>query len=758
MDRFEYTPDPDLKVHGAGAIKLICAAFQSHEDGLPEWVKNSADEYARTNVPAADRVIIVFLSDAKHRRLPTISCLDFGGMTSATILEHFRHWGSPEASQQSRGGSGVQGGHGNGGKCYMTQMFEDRSYIYTVLGDRGNLYGVPGGSVEFGFIPDREHGRDFEAPDVTGELDKALEGIGCRTATIEKILEDRLSDLRGFTFTVGVWPRGYRRKIRAKALVESLRNHPQMVRTLETCKVYVVANGEIALGGNLLAPPPIEPIAGAETPLEIGIPARVKDPQTGQRISTTKDGSYVTGTLALLTSKKRMRWSMKGRHNVRFEANGEIIGFVPVPDLDVRSAYKDQIYGTCRLDALAEFKQNQRAALAESPLTRGVRNFIASQVEEYCRQFEQRDRRSHDQKARSEISRINEVLDHWKNQFLNEVVGQQWGVGGIGEPPKPPPLPSGKPVRIEMQVRKRRLGRGVAIRPRLRFFDADDRRVRAVPIRWVSDDNNVAMVDEGLQIITAFSTGTAAIHAETEDGGLCSNDVPVEVVEIEQLAVEPEAVSLTVGSRSSLIARCRLRDGTEATDVQLIWTEGNPDVARVSASGMVFGVGQGQTEVTVGDDYALADNAATVTVGAGESGGPGRDRGRGFPRILVSGEIDPDPDTGEYVHLSSDHPPVYQRPQDVERNIWWINSGAPLAKLFLNAREGYGYETREWRMYHLERLMDIIVQIAVEYLAEGDLPAAEWTQRWGDEVARIQAAVASDLRGFIETGDTPGIE
>ena len=40
MDKFTYTPDDDARVHAEGAIRLICKAFQSHEAGLPEWIKN----------------------------------------------------------------------------------------------------------------------------------------------------------------------------------------------------------------------------------------------------------------------------------------------------------------------------------------------------------------------------------------------------------------------------------------------------------------------------------------------------------------------------------------------------------------------------------------------------------------------------------------------------------------------------------------------------------------------------------------------
>ena len=126
-------------------------------------------------------------------------------------------------------------------------------------------------------------------------------------------------------------------------------------------------------------------------------------------------------------------------------------------------------------------------------------------------------------------------------------------------------------------------------------------------------------------------------------------------------------------------------------------------------------------------------------------------------RLLVSGEIDRDPDTKEYVHFSKDDPPVAQRPQDVDRNIWWINSAAPLARLFLDSSKGYGYQSREWRMYHLERFIDVIVQIALTHGPTGSESQSprDWVFQWGFKVAEIQASAVSDLSAFIATGELP---
>ena len=176
----------------------------------------------------------------------------------------------------------------------------------------------------------------------------------------------------------------------------------------------------------------------------------------------------------------------------------------------------------------------------------------------------------------------------------------------------------------------------------------------------------------------------------------------------------------------------------------------------MSAAGLVFGFAPGESDVTAGDDRCLAKEPAVVKVLAGDGQGKGGKRGRGFPVVLISGEIDTDPETHQFVHFSSEDPPVAQRPQDVNRNIWWINSAAPLARLYLNS-ENYGYKSREWRMYHLERYIDVIVQIALSYgpTDKESLSVGEWILRWGAKAAEIQAAAVADLNNFINVGELP---
>jgi hypothetical protein len=765
MSAFEYTPDKAQRIHAPGAIALICSPFQSHENGLPEWVKNAADAYTRAEAKPVDRVIVILTCDLLKHGPPSIACLDFVGTTSEHIERYFRHWADPEAAAQGTG-SKVQGGHGNGGKCYMTQMFQEFSLLHTVREGRGCRYGTKGGTTTFGYVPGPQRGRDYVVEDLNAELSEALKSLNCPLSKLPQTARDALERAEGFTLVRGVRPKHFDKKIRITDLLGQLRDHPQMLTSLEYASVYVVHNGRTVRDASPLSPTEIVPIPGSGE-RRIDIPEYVADPVGGAPMSTTADGTLPPGELVLLTSKTSMRWKKKARHTINYRTpRSGFIGYRSMLEFPVTSGYRDKIYGECHLDALLAFKQNDRANLAESPLTRAVDHFIAEQVQLFAEEFEKQDRTAYSKKERNELSRMNEALDRWKNRFIRELMLGQFGTGG--GPTGKERLPAGKPSRIEVTVTHPRLGIGVAIRPHIRFFDGASRQVRPTPYRWVSEDTNVALVDDDLMLINSFSAGETVIYAELMDGGLQSNRVPIQVIRIRSIDIEPKDVTVAAGSRTQLRAKCWLSNGEMYDNVALIWTEQNASVARVGSSGLVFGINPGTTDVVAGDDRVVCDEPTVIQVsessdddGSGGSGkggsGSGRGKGRGYPLILVSGEVDEDPQTRDYVHFSSDDPPIMQRPQDSDRNIWWINSSAPLAKLFLSKDSGFGYESREWRMYHVERYMDVMTQILIMYDSqiEGALTKQEFFLMMADKLPELQSAIAEELAGFITDGAVP---
>ncbi len=219
----QYTPDQDVKVHEEGAIRLICAPFQTHENGLPEWVKNAADEYARTKRDAAERIIVVILNDDRQRRTASISCLDFSGMASGVIEQHFRIWADPDAAQRGTNAESIQGGHGNGGKCYMCQMFESHALLQTVKNGLGCTYGVIANSVRFGYFPSREDGRNYKVPNASGSLRAALKEFHCDIDRLPHAVQRAATACSGYTIISGFGPK----ELAGRAAFTSLVDHLQ---------------------------------------------------------------------------------------------------------------------------------------------------------------------------------------------------------------------------------------------------------------------------------------------------------------------------------------------------------------------------------------------------------------------------------------------------------------------------------------------------------------------------------------------------
>lgn len=264
----------------------------------------------------------------------------------------------------------------------------------------------------------------------------------------------------------------------------------------------------------------------------IGLPETLIDPAYNSPVSTTDHAKLPKGQLTLKASDKSMRWRRKGRHTINYKAGSGFIGYVPVPDLDVQSPFRDHIYGECTLDALEPFKQNDRGLLADAPLTRAVRSFLSQEISKYAKEFEAKEKKQYDQKEKTELSKINEALDRWKNQFLETLLGGKSGKGGAAVPPTPARLPSGKVASIVIGLSHTKAGVGVSLKPSIEFYDAGRKRVRPVPFQWISEDTNVAMVDEDLAVLNTFSVGTTTISAQTADAKVRSNCVVLEVVHI----------------------------------------------------------------------------------------------------------------------------------------------------------------------------------------------------------------------------------
>jgi hypothetical protein len=59
-------------------------------------------------------------------------------------------------------------------------------------------------------------------------------------------------------------------------------------------------------------------------------------------------------------------------------------------------------------------------------------------------------------------------------------------------------------------------------------------------------------------------------------------------------------------------------------------------------------------------------------------------------------------------------------------------------------------------MYHLERVIEVMVQIALSSDPNNEsLDVGGWLLKWGERVAEIQQACAAGLGAFIANGELP---
>jgi len=738
--------DSGIRVHERGVIAQLCSLFRSHEQGLPEWFKNASTAYARENLPTEQRILTLLVGDK------FIALLDHVGMSVEDLEQRFANWGDPEAHlSASSVAEPLEGGHGNGGKCYMTQMFEHYSYIQTVRNKRGSRYGFVADDPHSGYFPDRATGRGFPVERAVDELRRSLAEIGVDFSRLPDEVKTVAAQRSGFTLVVGIGPKQFRGKDAGRKLMETVVHHPQMVVTTQKNRIFVVVDGRPLAGSCPITLPEIEPHDFAPEPRVIPIPGVLKDPVTDEKFSTTPHG-LPEGMLILRTSKVSMRWSHKGRHHLRYLANGRPIAFLRMENVS-RSTWVDKMYGECSLDVLREYETPDRSVLADAPLTRALENWIKEQILQYEEEFKKREHLSASSEQRKKLRDLNDLLDRWKNKFLEDVGFGTGGVGaGEGERPKPPrrPLPQIQASKVTIGSPFSKAGIGVWLRMRVDFTDANGERVAPPPYLWYSSDWAVATVDEN-RVVT-HTPGKVEVWLETADGRLRSQHLEIDVIDIERSRIEPATITLCAGQVLQLKAIVTDRAGHEHSDAFLTWLQDDSSIVHVTPSGRVMAQKQGATQIYAVDERCMNHALPCEVEVLPAQVPPGSQDGRSYPRILLS-EVDEDPlnPDGETVHLSPEDGPVHQpTPQHVQSNIWWINLQCPLAKLYF---EGAGPESAQWRSYHIERYIEVLVKIrlALDFqVAEEELTFDEIERRWREIAAEVQRRALIDLRPLLE--------
>ncbi len=403
-----------------------------HAKGLAEWLKNSIDAYIRENMPDNEQFIYLRFSSKTKDKPVRFECVDFVGMTHDDIEKAFKRWGDPDAA--NRGGKyRTYGGHGNGGKFYMRQMFNTARFV-TYRNGRINVFGF-NEKKKYGFA----EGLDNEKMSPKRALDLA----GISGIDFPDIVRKRFnSSETRFTVVIGEGPRKMRGRNTVPNICQRLQVHPQSRKIIEHEEVYTLIDDQ--RDGTKLEPARINPRPGFEGPFEYPMPAKLV---LGTSEIEMANDKYPPGKLTLQTSEEPF-----AQHGEKSALNCVDIlagvGCVASYKINELGFFRYQpetefIYGECSCPILEDPEEdsiaNDRERLVDNERTKALLEWIRTRVDELAEKMAVR---SADEKREQDLKQssvFNDLLNAWKNKFMSRLYAEIFsgpgsgpGLGGTG--------------------------------------------------------------------------------------------------------------------------------------------------------------------------------------------------------------------------------------------------------------------------------------------------------------------------------------
>lgn len=420
-------------VYHDNTLDILGAGFNfSHEKGLAEWLKNSVDAYRRAGISDRDQHIVFRFSNGTKSTSPVIECIDFVGMEYVDIDKALKMWGDPNAAKRGLKVK-VYGGHGNGGKFYMRQMFQ-QSYYITYKNGKINI---------FGFNEKQKYGFVEEYKDKKVSLDEALNVAGINKSLIPApILSNLEKGKTGFTIVKGIRPKkivGY--ILPVLKICEKLKYHPQARSPLKFINVSIIHNDKVVIGN--LKMEEIEPLSGFEKPYVFEIPEFLDSVSGGEidKKIEMANKKYAKGNLVLRTSSLPF-----GHGGKKIELNCvDIVG-----EIGVIASYNMQqmgmlryfpqaqyIYGECKCPILEDPNydcvQNDREKLVANGKTDVLLVWVTKKIDEVAGNIAQKEADKEEEENVKITDEFNQILNKWKNQFMSKLFAEVLGGPGKGD-------------------------------------------------------------------------------------------------------------------------------------------------------------------------------------------------------------------------------------------------------------------------------------------------------------------------------------
>lgn len=533
-------------------LDIIGREFRfDHEKGLAEWMKNSVDAYLRTDTPDSEQFIILRLTDGKKDDA-ILECTDFVGMSDTDIEKAFIRWGDPEAAKRGLKRR-VYGGHGNGGKFYMRQMF-DQSHFITY---RGGIINV------FGFNENKKYGFADGYKNKKMKPQEAFQFAGLDKVLLpQNVKKNVLSGKTGFTVVRGIGPVNMKNKVKAARITDRLKSHPQARRLLLHKHVSIIHNDKFLY--ELLRPDEIKPMVGFEEPRLAEIPESLITERDGEKIVVQlANKKYAPGRLILRTSEEALQGGrLDDLNRVDFigevgESDKNVIASYKIYELGVRMFPQAAfVYGECICPILEDPENdcvtNDRTKLVENDSTRALLSWIRERIDELAGQIAEQEVKEQEQITQKMSSVYNDFLNQWKNKWMRKIFSDMFaggssddGEGGRGgtfgklEVPVTGfefrfvaakiPVDESSPLTLKASVPNPiPVGSMVTINCDNDFIEIEDKKfsIKADSVKLTEDGKEVAVVN--VNVIGKKIGETAKITAST---GKYKTEVVVTVVE-----------------------------------------------------------------------------------------------------------------------------------------------------------------------------------------------------------------------------------
>jgi hypothetical protein len=292
-----------------------------HGGGVAEWLKNSLDNYLRLRELGKETrsgnwpVLISLIDSGGESTGPSLAVIDFGGTSRRDIEDFFLHWGSQSAATLGSrlDGASVTGGHGNGGKFYMRQMWRNGARFLTWRDGKSTSLVVErrtDGNTGYWEFKDEDITwrealqRALATSEHLGGADRLLDYLEASEPQLMRELDEHQ---RGLTAVVG------RRASRIltsndlssggrwnhQRIVDAIRDAPQARRPIRELAISVFKNGTLAidrLSPEELLEDPNWPPQVFDVPNTLIVDARLRTEQpTVGTLRLMKAGKALTG-------------------------------------------------------------------------------------------------------------------------------------------------------------------------------------------------------------------------------------------------------------------------------------------------------------------------------------------------------------------------------------------------------------------------------------------------------------------------------